>query len=231
MNFDNYFSFRRVSAQNYRDYVLPEYIKMRLPNKSDVVVDFGCGYGQTAAAIKGLGYENVIGVDINPDALAVCQEKGLVVYNGLEDNYKSTLAGRASLVIASHVIEHFPKDTVVQVLKSLKELLCEGGTLMVMVPNAQSNTGAYWAYEDFTHHSLFTTGSLYYVLRSAGFNQVDFIDMDCFEGQKFWVRSIRRIFMWIYKKNINFWNIVTASSYHDGSEKIFSYEIKVVAKD
>lgn len=230
MNFDNYFSYRRVSAHNYSAYVLPEYIKRRLPNKNDLVVDFGCGYGQTAIAIKNLGYDNVIGVDINPDALAVCKEKGLVVHNGLDDHLSATLAGKASLIIASHVIEHFPKDVIISKLKSLKDMLCEGGSLMVMVPNAQSYTGAYWAYEDFTHHTLFTSGSLYYVLRAAGFKDVDFVDVNCFEGQKLWVKAVRSIFMWFYKKHICFWSIVTASSYHDGSEKIFSYEIKAMAR-
>ncbi|MGC9101323.1 MAG: hypothetical protein ACP5HC_08750 [Caldisericum sp.] len=41
-----------------------------------------------------------------------------------------------------------------------------------MVRNVQSNTGAYWAYEDFSHFTLFTSGSIYYVLKMAGFDEI-----------------------------------------------------------
>lgn len=47
-----------------------------------------------------------------------------------------------------------------------------------MVPNAQSYTGAYWRYEDFTHNIMFTAGSSTYVLRSAGFENIEFLDPD-----------------------------------------------------
>lgn len=43
-----------------------------------------------------------------------------------------------------------------------------------MMPNAQSNTDCYWAYEDFTHYTLFIAGSLLYVLREAGFTNIEF---------------------------------------------------------
>ena len=38
----------------------------------------------------------------------------------------------------------------------------------------QLNTDCYWAYEDFTHYTLFIAGSLLYVLREAGFTNIEF---------------------------------------------------------
>ena len=101
--------------------------------------------------------------------------------------------------------------------------------MLIAVPNAQSNTGSYWAYEDWTHTVLFTTGSLFYVLRAAGFANIEFIDIDCtLEISK--IKALIRIFfLIIYKTQIRFWNIITGSSYHQPSLEIFSYEIKAKA--
>ncbi len=52
------------------------------------------------------------------------------------------------------------------------------------MPNAQSHTGCYWAYEDFTHNTLFTAGSLLYVLKMAGFAHIEIIDKDALVGVK-----------------------------------------------
>lgn len=101
--------------------------------------------------------------------------------------------------------------------------------MLISVPNAQSNTGCYWAYEDWTHTTLFTSGSIYYVLKSAGFNNVEFIDRDCTLGQNSLKRFLKKYFLKLYILNKSFWNKVTSSSYHEPSPKIFSYEIKVKA--
>jgi hypothetical protein len=99
-----------------------------------------------------------------------------------------------------------------------------------MVPNAQSNTGAYWAYEDFTHHTLFTTGSIYYVLKSAGFDSIEFLDPQGTSNSGFAIKIIKRLFLKVYKLKKLFWNKVTSSSYHEPSPEIFTYELKVLAK-
>ncbi len=100
---------------------------------------------------------------------------------------------------------------------------------MVAVPNAQANTGAYWAYEDWTHTTIFTTGSLYYVLKAAGFNNIEFLDIDCSMGSPLIKKIIRKALLKLYKLNLSFWNKVTCSSFHKTSPQVFSYEIKAKA--
>ena len=65
--------------------------------------------------------------------------------------------GAVDVIIMSHVLEHFPKDNIIPTLKKAYNILNPNGKLIVSVPNAQSNTGSYWAYEDFTHSTLFTS--------------------------------------------------------------------------
>ncbi|MBL0306338.1 MAG: hypothetical protein IPQ25_09965 [Chitinophagaceae bacterium] len=79
----------------------------------------------------------------------------------------------------SHVLEHIEKEKIIDTLIHIrKNLLKKGGVFLLMVPNAQSYTGAYWRYEDFTHNIMFTAGSCIYVLKAAGFENIEFIDPD-----------------------------------------------------
>jgi len=48
-----YFEARQVKPEDYLDYTLPYWLKKRLPsNKDALILDFGCGFGQTLIALK-----------------------------------------------------------------------------------------------------------------------------------------------------------------------------------
>jgi len=227
-----YFEARQVKPEDYLDYTLPYWLKKRLPsNKDELILDFGCGFGQTLIELKKIGYKNVFGCDIDDHALNYCRSKGLNVekvdsINSFVEKYK----GKFDMVLMFHVLEHFPKSEIIPTLKAVKELLKEGGVLIITVPNAQSNTGAYWAYEDFTHEYLFTSGSIYYVLTMAGFRQIEFIDIDCTEGLPIIIKLIRKFLLKMYTSKVHFYNKITGSSFHKQSPEIYSFEIKVLAK-
>lgn len=231
MNFDNYFLWRRVDPGFYDTYAIPKYLRRLLPtDKSAIVVDFGCGYGQLLRALVEEGYRNSVGIDVGKGAIDFCRANGLTVLDASDFDATNAVFEKADFVIASHVLEHIPKNEIVHTLEKIRAYLRPEGQLLVMVPNAQSNTGSYWAYEDFTHCTLFTAGSIYYVLRAAGFEKIEFVDIDCTLGRRWLVKLFRKFFMLFYKANKKFWNLVTSSSYHRPSEQIFSYEIKVIAK-
>jgi hypothetical protein len=127
------------------------------------------------------------------------------------------------------VLEHIEKPRIVPTLRRIRErLMAPGAGLAIMVPNAQSPTGAYWAFEDFTHHTLFTAGSLLFVLRAAGFQSIEFLDPLALEGSR--LRWLRRPLLALYRLNLQLWNKVTGSAFHRGSPQIFSFEIKVIAR-
>jgi ubiquinone/menaquinone biosynthesis C-methylase UbiE len=196
------------------------------------ILDFGCGFGQMISALKQNGFSSIEGADINSAAIGQLRERQITVHDlTSEIDFYDTHAGSYDFVIMSHVLEHFPKSEVINQLRRVRKVIKEGGALIVMVPNAQSNTGCYWAYEDFTHHLLFTSGSLSYVLKASGFVSVEFIDIDCTAGTKFSMkRKARRFLLFIYRWNMGFWNKVTGSAYHASSPQIFSYEIKALAR-
>lgn len=228
----SYFEARNITPEYYKNYKIPFYLQKRLPsNKEARILDFGCGFGQILKELRRLGYKNIFGADVDKEAIRFCKSQGFSVIdisdlNEFVHNYKSYF----DMIIMSHVLEHIPKDEIIPTLRKLKQVLKDEGIIFIMVPNAQGNTGAYWAYEDFTHTTLFTSGSIYFVLKKAGFEDIKFVDIDCTEGLSKLKKLIRILLMKYYKFKIDFWNKVTASYFHEPSPKIFSYEIKVMAK-
>jgi 2-polyprenyl-3-methyl-5-hydroxy-6-metoxy-1,4-benzoquinol methylase len=231
MSKSDYFELRGVDSTTYQNFFMPNYLVNILTDKAAKILDFGCGFGQMMFALKQSGIESIEGADINEKALNHLARKGMVVHDLLRDvNFYDENAGKFDFIIMSHVLEHIPKNEVINLLVKLRGLLKNNGGLIVMVPNAQSNTGCYWAYEDYTHHQLFTAGSLAYVLEAAGFTSIEFIDTDCTAGSMLFKKVIRKFLLFLYSKNITFWNKVTGSHFHEPSKLIFSYEIKVLAR-
>jgi len=229
---DDYFSLRNIDASFYNNSEIPPYLLSRL-SKESTILDFGCGFGQLLIALKKAGFSSLEGADINHAAIEHLKNSGMFVHDLSSNSHQfyECNANKFDFVVLGHVLEHFPKDEIISRLKQIRGLLKTGGQLIVIVPNAQSNTGCYWAYEDFTHNTLFTAGSLYYVLRASGFSQVEFIDIDCTDGMTLIRKLIKKILLSLYRYNFKFWNKVTTSSFHAPSPQIFSYEIKAVARD
>ena len=224
----NYFELRKVDPDFYKDFRLPVYLKNRLPrDKSARILDIGCGFGQMLREIRKLGYTNLSGVDIESSAVDHCLSQGLSV-SRITDIKEYRPDNTFDVVIMSHVLEHIPKDQMIPTVRYIYEnLLSPKGTYFVMVPNAQSKTGAYWFYEDFTHEFLFTSGSIFYVLKAAGFDEVNFLDPQGVEKNGVLIRSFKLFFLRLYDLNQLFWNLITTSSFHKPSPRIYSFELKV----
>jgi 2-polyprenyl-3-methyl-5-hydroxy-6-metoxy-1,4-benzoquinol methylase len=227
---NSYFRFRNISENNYVNFSLPFWIKNEIDSKDSKILDYGCGFGQIIEALKKEGFANLYGVDIEKNAIDYCLNKYLNVKEIDLINHTNPFNERFDIIMLLHVIEHIPKHEIIDTLSFIKkDFLAKDGKLLIAVPNAQSNTNCYWAYEDWTHSTIFTAGSLYYVLKAAGFENIEYIDVDCTLGSTKIKTFIKKFFLAIYKLNIMFWNKITSSSYHQPSTQIFSYEIKAKA--
>jgi 2-polyprenyl-3-methyl-5-hydroxy-6-metoxy-1,4-benzoquinol methylase len=210
---------------------LPSYILNILPeHKNSPILDIGCGFGGLLLELRKLGYTNIHGVDINDEAIAYCSSIGMDVkkIDSIGEYSNSHTSEKYELIIMTHVIEHIKKDAVIDTLLTIRSLLKDNGALYLTTPNAQARSGAYWAYEDFTHDFIFTSGSLYYVLKAAGFTTVAFLDKDNIENSKF--KLLKKLFLAIYKAEDRFWNKITGAAYHPMSPIIYSWELKVLGK-
>lgn len=232
MEYGQYFEYRQISPADYIKFKIPKFLERTLRTcENPKILDFGCGFGQISLALRDEGFTDLEGVDVSVPAIEYCRSKGLICHDGNDPAIFENNKGLYDFIILSHVIEHIPKSEIISVLEKIRSLLTLRGGLIVMVPNAQSNTGCYWAYEDFTHFTMFTSGSLYYVLRSAGFSSVEFLDPDSMEEVSgFFKKEIKKILLRIYRFNYVFWNRVTSSTVHAPSPMIFGYEVKALAR-
>lgn len=106
----------------------------------------------------------------------------------------------------------------------------ENSRLCVIVPNAQAETGCYWAYEDFTHMTMFTTGSLFYVLRASGFDSIDFINSDGYEDFPGIKSGFKKLLLRLFIANKHFWRKITLTQIHSPSPEIYTFEIRALAR-
>jgi|SRR4030095_259978 len=226
---ENYFNLR---GDSFGGFELPAHIFEILPkDKNAAILDVGCGLCKHLSKLKELGYENLLGIDVAGEAVSEGGKYGIEVIK-IDDiiKFSSECKKKFDFIIMAHVIEHIEKQKIIPTLKSIASLLNPNGSFYSVVPNAQSNTGCYWAYEDFTHHTLFTAGSILYVLKAAGFERIRFLDISSLSGLKNIKKIMRKILLRIYVLNFTFWNRVTDSHFHNPSPKIFSFEIKVLAQ-
>jgi len=230
--FSSYFTNRGVEDISYNNYKLPVYIKAVLPKSKDSkILDLGCGFGQSLNALKNEGYSNITGIDVSTEAIKSCLDRKLpvMIIESIE-HYKPT--HKFDFIIMSHVLEHIKKDKIIETLNYIKEnILSKNGSLFVAVPNAQSSVGCYWAYEDFTHQTMFTGGSLSYVTKSAGFQEITFLDIDCMSERAWYKKLVVKLLQKIYIINLNFWHRMMSAYYHGPSPVIFSWEIKALVKN
>jgi 2-polyprenyl-3-methyl-5-hydroxy-6-metoxy-1,4-benzoquinol methylase len=229
----SYFSNRNVDESAYSNYSLPRYLSpyFSQSGKNLDILDIGCGLGQLLDHLKKKGFTSLHGIDINEESILECRKKNLSVdkIQNIRD-YAQQSTKKYDRIVMSHVLEHIDKEDIIDTLIHIKRyLLKDDGIFLLMVPNAQSYTGAYWRYEDFTHTILFTAGSCYYVLKSAGFLNIEFIDPDGTKHMSPIKRIITKFFIGYYKIKEDFWNRILQTSFHKASPRIYSFELKVAA--
>ena len=126
------------------------------------------------------------------------------------------------------LLHTFPLHSCLLSLRKIHLLLNEGGRLVVMVPNGQAPTGCYWAYEDFTHTTLFTAGGLLYVLKEAGFKNVSIVDPYSIAGASTF-KKLLRTFCWVlYDFKERFYSKMLDAPLHRPSPRVYSFEVKAM---
>jgi SAM-dependent methyltransferase len=136
------------------------------------VLDIGCGQGDLVRLLLADGYD-AVGVDVSPEQVTLAQAAGLdQVQLG---DYRDLLRERSGLfsaVTATDVLEHLPKNEVLDTFDRIADGLAPGGTFVARVPNAASPFGGHIRYGDFTHESSYTARSVRQLGAAAGFESV-----------------------------------------------------------
>ena len=142
---------------------LVEKIRTTLPNAKPKILDVGCGTGANLKMLS--AYGSAEGVDISPQAVDFCRERGLdsVKLGAIEHlPYES---GSFELVTALDVVEHLDDD--VAGLREMRRVLRRDGRILLFVPAFMF----LWGVQDdvSNHRRRYTLPSLLRAVEAAGF--------------------------------------------------------------
>jgi len=142
------------------------------PDRDARILDVGCGAGLVLEWMRARGWRDARGVDVDPGQVSFARGLGLSVERA--DDVAAWIRALEPLdfVLLKDVLEHVPDDGVDALLRAIASRLGPSGTLLVVVPNANSSFAARMRHIDPTHHRLYSEHSLRWVLARAGLGTV-----------------------------------------------------------
>ena len=109
------------------------YVIGLVPEKAKLILDIGCGAGDTGEILTGQGYV-VDGITLSEEEKQVAGKvlRNVYVHN-VEQGLPNTMTDKYDVIILSHVLEHicYPQ----RLLKDVRERLSPEGILIIALPN------------------------------------------------------------------------------------------------
>ena len=168
---NKYFSFSPLEYRTLCDEFDLNYAPFLPQEKTARILELGCGPGFLLYFLDHKGFPNYVGIDYSQEQvdLAKANCKGDVVQGDFLE-YLKTTKELFDLILARHVLEHFTKEEIFEIIDLMRAHLKPQGKLIVEVPNASSPIyGSYTRYGDFTHEVSFTLESIEEVLMATDF--------------------------------------------------------------
>lgn len=146
--------------------------------KQDVIIDLACGYGEIIYFLQQKEFENAKGVEISNELVLLAEKLGVknVSEGEIIDYVKRLDDCSVKVFILKDIIEHLDTETLVDLLKILKQKLCINGFIVGHAPNAAGIFGMIIRYGDITHKSAFTKKSIEQMSKLVGLNNVEVIE-------------------------------------------------------
>jgi SAM-dependent methyltransferase len=207
----------------FRKFFLP----LLPPQKDASILDIGCGYGEFLYFLQRMGYSNTQGIDLNRQQVEVGSSLGVLnIHCGDIRKFLVEADRSFDLISAIDVLEHIPKDEVLELLDLVHKALSPGGTFLCQVPNLAAFYTPLF-YMDFSHETPFTAASLKQALQIAGFANIKVSSMGpIINGAK----SAIRFLLWQgIASGLRFIQTVEGGP-HDPLDSIYTAAIYAVAE-
>ena len=169
----------------------------------DKVLDIGCGAGHFLYYLKTKKVINFIGIDISAQQVEFC--KANITKRVIQADIFEFLRKDKSvykLIVANDLLEHIKNDKINEFLNLVFKSLSDQGTLVLRVPNMSNPFSLDSRYRDFTHSTGFTEKSLFHILFSIGFKDIQITSTEI--SVKSFRSFIRKIFVSLLHRFIKF---------------------------
>ena len=142
-------------------------------NKNAKILEIGCGRGIFINYLITKGYTHIEGVDLSKEQTAFCKNNifpTVVLGDGFKYLKKSKT--KYDLIVMHQVIEHIPKDELIESIRLIYDHLNNKGRLYLTTPNMDNFCMLRARYIDLTHEIGFTSDSLKALLKIVGFKKI-----------------------------------------------------------
>ncbi len=138
------------------------------------VLDIGCGRGEFVGHMIELGLP-AYGIDLDADALAVGQAKGLDLRHAEALTHLRNLTDNSlSAVTMIQVIEHFEPEALLQLLRLIERKLKPGGFVLAETVNPECVYAlTSWYLRDPSHRTPVHSATLRFLMAQAGFHRIE----------------------------------------------------------
>ncbi|GAA0378637.1 class I SAM-dependent methyltransferase [Paenibacillus motobuensis] len=175
---------------NHKDPQYVEYMKKKfsrifegyLPvSKDAAILEIGCSNGMALITLRDMGYNNILGIELDQELVSITRKLDLVVKNENAMEYVKLTDKKFDFIYMFDVLEHFDVSEIPNFLENLYRILNDNGVLLIITPNATSPAGSYFRYIDWTHETSFTPTSISYLVEEAGFKKILITDESLIE--------------------------------------------------
>lgn len=140
-------------------------VRLAAPAGASAVLEIGCSGGPLMQQLRDDGYTNVTGIDVSPEAIALCRERNLGNVHVMDAQQPDFPPASFDVITASDVLEHLADAP--RALAAWCRLLRPAGTVIVFVPAFQF----LWSGHDDVnrHFHRYRASELASLLQAAGF--------------------------------------------------------------
>jgi len=161
---------RRQIIRDHRDFM--HLLTPYLPRDRETnILEVGCGNGLLIMYLEKEGYQNIIGIDTNPEQVAHCRREGIFRIEQADvPKFVSEKSEEYDSIIGFDILEHFTKSEAFEFLNKAFHAMKPLGKIVLRVPNMANFFGARSRFMDITHEAGYTEHSLRQILSLAGFD-------------------------------------------------------------
>jgi 2-polyprenyl-3-methyl-5-hydroxy-6-metoxy-1,4-benzoquinol methylase len=156
-------------------------IRQHIPSNRNIrILDLGCGHGAFLYFLQQAGYQDIHGVDVSAEQVALAHQFGINIVEQQDIcSYLTAIDDeKVDVVLLMDVLEHLTRQELFDILDEVFRVMQPGGKCIAHVPNASGLFGMNTRYGDLTHEIAFTPQSAQQAFVTVGFQYVQ-----CFEDK------------------------------------------------